>query len=84
MISLFLRLILGGAVDLDASCGAVLSRKTLKLGGDALEDSLSGPFGDCSDGAGWYIQGSAILGDPVRHQRADFTAVAVPGLMLAA
>jgi hypothetical protein len=38
----------------------VLSRKTLKFGGDAFGDSLSGPL-SLSDGAGWYIQESDMV-----------------------
>ena len=38
----------------------VLSRKTLKFGGDAFGDSLSGPIG-LPGGAGWYIQESDMV-----------------------
>jgi hypothetical protein len=38
----------------------VLSRKTLKFGGDAFGDSLSGPLG-LPGGAGWYIQESDMV-----------------------
>ena len=37
-----------------------MSRKTLKFGGDAFGDSLSGPLG-LSDGACWYIQESDMV-----------------------
>lgn len=38
----------------------VLSRKTLKFGGDAFGDSLSGPLG-LPGGVGWYIQESDMV-----------------------
>jgi hypothetical protein len=62
VISLFLLRIRGGAAGLEASCGVVLSRNTLKFGGDAFGDSLSPPVGDLSDGPGWYIQESDMVG----------------------
>ena len=38
----------------------MLSRKTLKFGGDAFGDSLSGPL-VLSGGADWYIQESDMV-----------------------
>lgn len=64
VISLFLRRIRGGAAGFEASCGAVLSRKTLRFGGDAFGDSLSGPppvdLPSAADG--WYIHESDMVG----------------------
>lgn len=85
VISLFLRRIRGGAAGFDASCGVVLSRNTLRFGGDAFGDSLSPPVGDLSDGPGWYIQESDMVDIQGSSWRrgAGFTAVSRAGLTLA-
>jgi hypothetical protein len=64
---------------LEASCGVVLSRKTLKFGGDAFGDSLSGPL-VLSGGADWYIQESDMVEMAVGEELLGFTAVSLAGL----
>ena len=85
VINLFLRRMRGGAAGFEASCGVVLSRKTLRLGGDAFGDSLLGPPPVDLLGApdGWYIHESDMVGLCSLATEAaglGFTAVSLAGL----